>query len=214
MTRAHKYSIMVVMAIMIMSLSACNNLGLLDQIENPGSTTGDKGKTATIYLFATTTPTNANLTGGTGSARTGADNSCLASRGALAFADNTCNRVRAVISLSSADSIGNLPANYGIPTNSSINSPNGFVIANDWFTLVSGTSGNNLGGSGVMTAATAWWSFSTLGGNYDNTNNCIGGTDGTTGNGAIADSSTSGNTWLASGTNTCPGSARLLCICY
>lgn len=199
---------------MIMSLSACNNLGLLDQIENPGSTTGDKGKTATIYLFATTTPTNANLTGGTGSARTGADNSCLASRGALAFADNTCNRVRAVISLSSADSIGNLPANYGIPTNSSINSPNGFVIANDWFTLVSGTSGNNLGGSGVMTAATAWWSFSTLGGNYDNTNNCIGGTDGTTGNGAIADSSTSGNTWLASGTNTCPGSARLLCICY
>lgn len=201
--------------ILIMSLAACNNLGLLDQMENPGGASSTKSGTSTLFLFATANTMAGDVRGGLGDARAGADMNCMTTRATLSFPDNSCTQVRAVISLSLADSIANMPGMYGVPTNRSINGPNNFVIASDWNTLIAGTSGNSLTNGNVMTAATTWWSFSTTGGNYDNTNNCSGGTIGTSINGAKGDSSTTGNTWLASGAAAvCSTAAKLLCVCY
>ncbi len=197
-----------------MSLLACNNLGLLDQLENPGTATSASSKMSTLFLFSTTNSFNGNIRGGIATARLAADGQCATTRGTLTFPDNSCTQVRAVISFDAADSIANMPGNYSIPVNRSINGPNNFVIASDWGTLIAGTSGNNLAAGNVMAPSTQWWSFSTLGGNFDNTNNCAGGNDGTTGNGVIGNSSTAGNTWVSGGPVSCPGPAKLLCICY
>ena len=214
MSRPPKLHLRAAVAVVIMSLSACNNLGLLDQLENPGSVSGKSGN-STVFLFATTNGFSGNIRGGMASARLAADVQCSTTRPTLVFPDNSCNQVRAVISVDASDAIANIPGSYVIPVSRSINGPNNFVIANDWGTLVAGTSGNNLTNGNVMNASTAWWSFSTLGGNFDNTNNCGGGTDNSTGNGATGNSSTAGNTWLSDGTLTCTASAvKLLCVCY
>ncbi len=201
----------------IMSLQACTNIGLADQLESPGTTGAKNSGTSTLFVFGTTTGISGDLTQGSAfaSARAGADNFCMTARSGLVFPDNGCTQVRAMISLSTADSIANMPGNYNIPTNRSINAPNNFVVAPDWFTLISGTSGNIVGANGILPAATVWWTFSTTGGNFDGTNNCVAGTSPSgASSGARADSSTSGSTWIADGLNTCSTSNRLLCICY
>jgi len=196
---------------LIMSLLACNNLGLLDQLENPGSS---GSRTYTLFLFATTNSFNGNIKGGYLTAREAADDQCRLTRNTLTFPDNGCAQVRAIISLSTADSIANMPGTYGIPVNRSLNGPNNFVLASDWGTLIAGTSGNNLASGNVMPISTKWWSFSTLGGNFDGMNNCSTGNEGVTGTGSSGDSNATDNTWLSSAPLSCPGPARLLCICY
>lgn len=205
---------MFLMSGLIMSLQACTNIGLAEQLESPGASTG-QSRIYTLFLFATNNTINGNIKGGYASTREAADDQCQLTRNTLTFPDNGCSKVRGVISLSGADSIAMMPGNYGIPTNRSINGPNNFVLASDWGTLVAGTSGNALTAGNVMSAGTNWWSFSTLGGNYSGTENCSGGMDGTTGTGVVGVSSTAGNTWLATGTAPgCGTPARLLCICY
>jgi hypothetical protein len=198
----------------IVSLAACNNYGMLDQLENPGKSanTPDGGFTA-LYLF-TAGPTNGNVKGSFSTAREGADSLCSVARSDYSFPNNSCNQIRAMISLSTSDTIANMPVNYGIPGNRAINAPNGFTLAPDWFTLISGTSGNSLSPN-VMPAATLWWSFSTLGGDFDSLNNCLGGSDGSSiYTGATGNSSVTGATWFGSGSQFCNNSAQFLCICY
>lgn len=202
---------------LIMSLQACTNIGLADQLESPGTTSSNTGRISTLFIFANTTGISGDMTQAAtfATARAGADNQCLTARSGFVFPDNGCTQARALISLSASDSIANMPGNYGIPTNRSINAPNNFVVAADWFTLISGTSGNIMGANGILPAATFWWTFSTTGGNYDGTNNCGSGTSPSgASSGAKADSSTSGATWLADGLNTCSSNNRVLCICY
>ena len=200
-------------AAIIMSLAACNNYDLLNQLESPGKSTNNTGGFISLYLFSTSTPINGNIKGAFATAREGADAQCLGTRAGITFPNNGCNQVRAVISLSASDSIGNMPLNYGVPTNRSINASNNFVIAPDWNALRDGTSGNSLAPN-VMPAATTWYSFSTAGGNYDGTNNCSGGTVGTSISGATADSSVTGANWIGSASQICSNPAQILCICY
>lgn len=214
MSRPSKLNLHAAAAMLIMSLVACNNIGLLDQMENPGQASSSSNRISTLFLFGTAGIHQGDVRNGMASARDGADSLCAATRGTLTFPDNGCTQVRAVISLTTADSIANMPGNYGVPTNRSINGPNNFVIASDWNTLIAGTSGNSLSNGAVMPAATTWWSFSTTGGNFDGTNNCSGGTINTSINGAAGDSSTTGNTWLAGTSPICSTSAKLLCVCY
>jgi len=199
---------------MIMSLLACNNLGLLDQLEKPGASSNNSGNgSISFYLFSTGTPINGNIKGAYATAREGADAQCIGTRAAIAFPNNGCNQVRAIISLSSADSIGNMPGNYGIATNRALSAQNNFTVAPDWNALRDGTTGNSLAPN-VMPAATTWWSFSTAGGNYDGTNNCSGGGNGSSFSGVAADSSVTGANWVTGTALICSGSYRLLCICY
>jgi hypothetical protein len=195
----------------IMSLAACNNYGMLDQLENPGKSANTAGFMS-LYLF-TAGPTNGNLKGSFSTARQGADSLCSVARSGYSFPNNSCNQVRAVISLSASDSIANMPLNYGVPTNRSINAPNNFVIAPDCNALRDGTSGTSLAPS-VMPGGTLWWSFSVAGGSYDNANNCSGGTVVTSGDGMTGNSSDSGPIWIGSSSQSCGNPARLLCICY
>lgn len=199
-------------AALVMSLVACNNYDLLNQLESPGKNTNSTGGFISLYLFPAST-SNGNLKGAFATGRAGADSICIAARSGYVFPNNGCNQVRAMVSLSSADSIANMPGNYGIPTNRGINAQNGFTLAPDWMTLISGTSGNALAPN-VMSAATVWYSFSTTGGNYDGTNNCSGGTLGTSVNGATADSSVTGANWIGSSFQLCSSPAQILCICY
>jgi hypothetical protein len=197
-----------------MSLATCNNYGMLDQLENPGKSanTPDGGFTA-LYLF-TAGPTNGNVKGSFSTAREGADSLCSVARSGYTFPNNSCNQVRAIISLSAFDSIANMPLNYGVPTNRSINAPNNFVIAPDWNALRDGTSGTSLAPN-VMPAATLWWSFSTTGGNVHNTDNCSGGVDELNDNyGVAADSSLTGANWVTGPGLPCSDTYQLLCICY
>jgi hypothetical protein len=193
-----------------MSLAACNNYGLRDQLENPGKSANTPGFTA-LYLF-TAGPTNGNVKGSFSTAREGADFLCTIARSGYNFPNNSCNQVRAVISLDATDSIGNMPMNYGVPTNRSINAPNNFVIAPDWNALRDGTSGISLAPS-VMPGGTLWWSFSVAGGGYDTTNNCFGG-GSTSGNGMTGNSTNNGAGWIGSSPQSCGNPAQLLCICY
>jgi hypothetical protein len=185
---------------------------MLDQLENPGKSanTPDGGFTA-LYLF-TAGPTNGNVKGSFSTAREGADSLCSVARSDYSFPNNSCNQIRAMISLSTSDTIANMPVNYGIPGNRAINAPNGFTLAPDWFTLISGTSGNSLSPN-VMPAATLWWSFSVAGGGYDTTNNCSGGGI-PSGNGATGNSSDTGAIWIGSSPQSCGNTAQILCICY
>jgi hypothetical protein len=195
----------------IMSLAACNNYGMLDQLENPGKSANTPGFMS-LYLF-TAGSTTGNVKGSFSTAREGADSLCTIARSGYNFPNNSCNQVRAVISLSTMDSVGNMPMNYGVPTNQSINAPNNFVIAPDWNALRDGTSGTSLAPN-VMPAATLWWSFSVAGGGYDTANNCSGGTVSTTGNGMTGNSSDTGAIWIGSSPQSCGNPAQLLCICY
>lgn len=204
-----------------MSLTACNNLGLLDQLEKPGTATSGGSKASAIFLFSTANTITGSIRGGMASTRLAADVQCATTRGTLTFPDNACTQVHAVISLPQEpplnlnDGIADMPARYGVPSDRSINGPNNFVIAGDWFTLVAGMSGKSLADGAVMVGATNWWSFSTLGGNYDGANNCSGGNDGVTGNGIIGNSSTTGNTWLSGGPTSCAATGiKFLCVCY
>ncbi len=203
---------------MIMSLMACNNYGLMGQLETPGYYKSNSGSNfGPMYLFAANNPVNGDLTFGNAfpTARQGADAQCQTTRAGITFPNNGCNLVRAVISLTASDSIASMPVNYGIPTNRGINAPNNFTIAPNWNVLRDGTSGNSLAPN-VMPAATTWWSFSDTGGAFAS-NNCGGGTNNTSSNGATADSSVTGANWIAGAPGTelvCSSNLKLLCICY
>lgn len=63
----------------------------------------------------------------------------------------------AFIGYSASDSIANMPANYGIPTNIPIRSASNILIANNWTDLMDGTIVTSLTGAGVAPDG-YWWS--------------------------------------------------------
>jgi hypothetical protein len=63
----------------------------------------------------------------------------------------------AFIGYSAVDSIANMPAIYGIPTNIPIRSASNVLIANNWVDLVDGTIATQLTSAGV-TSSNYWWS--------------------------------------------------------
>ena|GEM_PF-3193082 len=67
-------------------------------------------------------------------------------------------RHRAFIGHSTADSIANMPTNYGISTAAPIKSATGIAIANNWADLVDGNIANTLNAAGIVSTPPAWWS--------------------------------------------------------
>ena len=68
-------------------------------------------------------------------------------------------RFRAFIGYSAADSIENIPANYGFSSSVAIQSPSGKYVANDWADLMDGSLPENLQQLGVVSPSVfVWWS--------------------------------------------------------
>ena len=122
---------------------------------------------------------------------------------------------QAFIGYSAADSIANMPSNYGVPTNLKIQSPNGTIIANNWADLLDGTIIISLRDAGIP--ASAWWSGaeSADGTHIDGvTNNCVDWTDNNA-NGQLGSLFATDSQWMVSSISACsPQDWTLLCIAY
>ena len=148
--------------------------------------------------------------------------------GTRAVTDATCAtantsgyaNARAFIAYSNADSISNMPINYGVPTTIPIQSISGTTIANDWSDLMDGSIAVTLSAAGV-TPKFYWWSgvASADGTHVDGvTNNCSGWISNLlTAGGSSGDTRFTDTLWMLSSTNAgCsnyPGTV-LLCIAY
>ena len=211
----------------LLVLIHCNSYGLQDRLESPGSDSTQKSGSGTtgataIYMFKTASTYNGNLAtagGAAGNGRQGADNLCTSVRPGFVFPDNSCASIRAFISISSADSIANMPANYGISSAKPIKGPTDIMIDNDWPSLMSQPIvAASLFAGGVLPASVNWWSFSanTANGLFDGTANCAGGTDGVTvtPGGAQGNSGVANTAWLNNGNASCATALHVLCLCY
>lgn len=200
----------------------CNDYGLQDKLENPGgvSKTGSGTGALAVYLFRTATTFSGDVAtagGAAGNGRAGADNLCNAARSGFVFPDNSCMNVRAFISITSSDSIQNMPANYGVPLNKPIQSATGILIDSDWANLLTQPIAPlGLAAAGVMPASTYWWSFTgSSTGTFDATNNCTNGTVGTSVPGRRGSSDVNNLAWttdILTACNVTP--AYVLCLCY
>ncbi|MGE5550639.1 MAG: hypothetical protein ACM3ZC_08920 [Bacteroidota bacterium] len=120
-----------------------------------------------IYLYPTIEHSS-SLKGAYPDARTGADAIAAANR-PLVMAGKICH---AFISISAADCIANMPANYGFPTNIPIVSATDTtkVIADNWADLLDGTIDLTLNEAFGWTGPYGWWSGSKADGTYDTAN--------------------------------------------
>lgn len=84
----------------------------------------------------------------------------------------------AFISIDTTDAIKNLPDHYGIPTNWTIYSPTGSIIAYNWYDLLDGTIIDQLQNLGVCNSF--WWSGSFQDGSCDPDYTCNNWTSTTT----------------------------------
>jgi hypothetical protein len=154
--------------------------------------------------------------------RSGTDALCATAATALADGGAPLAHVRAFLSVSSADEIRDMPANYGLPTDRPIGSVGGAIVAVDWSHLLGGTLLESLDAAGIRTGGQGWFSGSnpdgsvatsvTEAGVHDYT--CSGWTspngflDGEYGLGGASSS-----TWIAVGQATCGvGGYSLLCV--
>ena len=125
------------------------------------------------------------FSGGNLGGRTGADAICLSSidNESISMFNNSCNSVRAFISVDSNDEIRDIPSNYSVPTNVPLRGLNGWKFAENWGKLFASTttelkeqffrppapnlfgstnlaywSGSNWNGSVTSTTCNAWTS--------------------------------------------------------
>lgn len=88
--------------------------------------------------------------------REGADSRCQQSKPSTVGQ----NKIRALISISSEDSINQMPSNYDIPTNLSIGSVNETPLASDWSSLINSGPSVDFSSAGVVSGTLLWWSGS------------------------------------------------------
>ena len=140
---------------------------------------------------------------------------------------NSCNSVRAFISVDSNDEIRDMPTNYAVPTNVNLRGMNGMKFADRWDNL-SASSESELNNQffrnpesnlfGEITTTTRW-----TGTDYDGsvtTQTCSEWTSSAnSGRGTIANTAMAGNnynfiyTGYAAG-YPCDATRVLMCICY
>lgn len=214
-TRRKRTATTLVAIVALGFISYCNNYSLRDYLEGNFGSTNTPAK---MYLFYTPGATAGDLRSFTAAptAREGADGMCAIARSSYSFADNRCNKVRGVVSLSSADTIANLPTNYGVPADRPLFGPNGTTIAENWQQLTTGTLASSLLDAGVAASSMhKFWSFADLTGEYSSTATCDGGTSslgsfaGQTGDPTLISSS-----WKTAANQNCNTSAYVLCLCF
>ncbi len=131
----------------------------------------------------------------------------------------TYTNVRAFIGNSTADSIANMPANYGVPTSNPITSNSNISIADNWADLLDGNLATSPQSAGITTAPNGWWSGAQ---NADGTH-----TDGTTEtcqnwtSASVSDGGAAGSVWASDSSwiigtpnAACNQTLDLLCIAY
>lgn len=144
--------------------------------------------------------------------RSGAD--VLCGQGAQGMPGLPLNATtRAFLSVDSIDSIANMPARYGVPTDRKVTGPNLTVIADNWADLMDGTIDTTLLDAGAMTANT-WYSGSYSDGSVA-TSTCNGWTQASGGSGRYGFHSTTTSAWISSGEGLCGnGLARVVCLAW
>ena len=124
------------------------------------------------------------------------------------------SNARAFIGYSAADSIANMPSNYGIPTNVPIQSVTSVVIANDWADLTDGTIATSLNGAGL--SGSQWWSGAedASGSFIDGvTVNCLEWTSNLL-TGVPGFFNDPGIYWIRAGIGSCTATRTILCVGY
>ena len=144
--------------------------------------------------------------------RAGADALCVAAKPVSVGNPN----VRALISISSTDTIAGMPANLGVTNNIPLIFIGGHLIAKDWSDLLDGSINEALTSGGVP--AGRWWSGSEsdAGNALPTTATCNGFTDGVaTGFGNFGDTNSTGAGWMGSASSAdCSNTYTLVCLAY
>lgn len=171
-----------------------------------------------LFLFSAgmfrgnlTTPTSA-------SPRADIDGFCTDAKAAL-FPSLPCLNVRTFISISDADDIADMPANFGVPTNRRIISPGETLIASNWSDLLDGSIDETLHNAGI--GNNFWWSGSDTHGNYYSSDECSdcsscgNWTDGTNkSDGRCGATNKTDSDWINNGGSNCNNSLQVLCLCW
>jgi len=156
-----------------------------------------------IVMYTDNVGHNGNLGG-----RAGADAICAG----MAGKPSGFAKYKAFISVDAADTIANMPANYGISTTDPIVGPTGTAIGTNWNDLLDESIANNLQTAIGVTGF--YWTGSNADGSLDGTN-CSGWTTTEEEEGMAGDESETGDRWLNVGEGmSCDSSLALVCIAY
>ncbi len=143
--------------------------------------------------------------------RAGADTKCQTASNKPAGYGN----YRALISVSDADEIRDMPANYGIPTSYTLRSSTGNLIANNWADLLDGSIYNALGATGVYVSGPyEWWSGSTSGGALNSNFHCASWTSTSSPGGFYGRVDYNNSYWISVNYGSCAAAANLMCIAF
>ncbi len=118
----------------------------------------------------------------------------------------------AFISIDSNDAIINFPDHYGVPTTWAICSPNGDVVAYNWYDLLDGTIIDELQNLGVCDSF--WWSGSNADGSCDSLNTCNGWTNGSNSSNGRSGAHNTDKDWMCSNDRNCNNKLHLLGLCW
>jgi hypothetical protein len=182
------------------ALSAYNGSGLPGSLNNGEIYVWPNNDVINVWDIS---PHDGNLGG-----RAGADALCAANKpGGVA---NT--NIHALLSTSPADSIANMPANYGIATGKPLVYWGGYLVAKDWSDLLDGSINTSLGLSGL---SSYWWT-----GTQDEsgialpaTYNCNGFTSASAADpGFVGNPASNGAGWLEGANSSCSISWPIVCI--
>ncbi len=221
---AHTLYRTAALTLAVVFMSACSIVGGSDDSDDDGliigalaavgaSTLLNSAATSTIITLYSTGTTTGTAIGG----RTGADSICTSN----APSGVTCTNFRAYLSVSSTDEIQDMPTNYSVPTNRTIQSSNGTTIATSWSDALDGSISTSLDSAGVFsTSSSTYWTGSSSTG-------AVAGTAGTCSNwntggvtGARGQSDQTDGDWIGLDENNGLGnfcgdtSVHLICICW
>ena len=214
-------------------LAAAAHLGIHCSLFESDSSSNDElllgalilnSNSSVIYMFSDgngDTGYNGNRSG-----RSGLDATCTARKQA-AYSSLSCTNIRAFISVSSSDSISNMPSNYKVPESAKIQTHNGTLIASNWADLLDGSLSvtGNMRVSGLFEDVTAnppyfWTGSNSSSGSLTPATHCDGWTTSAAGQGSALDASS--NSFTADDAQNCNsptdgttgGAISLLCLCF
>ena len=129
----------------------------------------------------------------------------------------SCSTFLALVSYN-GDVISDFPTHHGLPSSWEVISHNGTQLAVSWADFLDGPT-NSLQSADVFGGSPpvfGFWTFATVGGGYDLTNNCSAGTASGPGvNGAIGEISATADSFISNGSPTmCSNDRMLACVCW
>jgi hypothetical protein len=166
---------------------------------------------AVVYLFAEGSTHEGNLsTMFTDSVRDDVDDICRAS---AAYKALGTKNVHAFISVTPADTIKNMPKNFGVPLTWAVKTAGETTIAANWIALFSNLP-DTLLHLGVL--GLDWWSGSLEDGSFDSAGSCNNWADGTNASKGTVGSQIDESypEWLSDTQRTCNTKREVLCLTW